>query len=133
VKEKLSPLDACGTTAGFGAGGLVAVGEKKSPPLNGGGEVTWVGAGAAFTGTALGKLRPVKEDDCDAGDATADGKPNAEAGDCTGGDLAVEGPLEKLIPPNASAKPPNASCLGAAGDDIPPKEACRSCIGCGAC
>lgn len=30
--------------------------------------------------------------------------------------------LEKLIPPNTSARPPNASVLGAAGEVIPPKD-----------
>jgi len=79
----------------------------------------------------LGKLRPAIDEDCGGGDATGDGNPKAEADDCGGGgDLAVEGPLEKLMPPNASERPPKASCFGAEGEANPPKDACRSCAGC---
>lgn len=60
--------------------------------------------------------------------------PKGDVGDCTGGDLTLDaGWLEKLRPPNASAKPPKASVLGAVGEAIPPKEpneGCRSCAGC---
>ena len=76
---------------------------------------------------------PAKEEDCNGGEAIADGNPNADVVDCTGGgDLADEGALEKLIPPKASDRPPNASCFVAIGGPIAPKDACRSCDGCGA-
>ncbi len=66
----------------------------------------------AFAGTVVGKLKPE----------------NAEEGASTGGGFAAEADDEKLSPPNASARPPNAS-LGWGGGAIPPNEGCLSCVG----
>ena len=114
VKEKSRPPLLCGAGPGLGKFGLVGVASKKLPPLSGGGEVTWALEGIDLVGMAVGKLL-IPE--------------NAGGGDWAGGDLAVD-PLEKLRPPNASASPPNASFCCVGGDAIPPKDGCRSCVGC---
>lgn len=112
VKEKSSVFFACGAAAGFGAGGLVGVASKKLPPLRGGGEETGAVEGVDFLGMAVGKLVSPE---------------NADGGDCAGGFDALE--FEKLSPPKASAKPPNASFCCGGGEAMPPKEGCRSCVG----
>jgi hypothetical protein len=62
----------------------------------------------------------------------ADGKFNPdspEVGDCRVGALTVVGAVVgKLSPPKASASPPKASFC-CEGDDMAPKEDCRSCEG----
>jgi hypothetical protein len=61
--------------------------------------------------------------------------PKAEkADDCCGmgGFATAVVELGKLRPPNASARPPNASDFAAGVAVIPPKDGCRSCCGCGA-
>jgi len=98
---------------GCGAGSLLGAMSKKLPPLSGGGDVTWGADGVALAGMAVGKLKPE----------------NPDEGDCTGGDFAVEADDEKLRPPKASARPPNASFCCAGGEDIPPNDGCRSCVG----
>jgi hypothetical protein len=100
--------------------GLFGAMSKKLPPLSEGGDVTCAAEGVALTGMAEGKLRPENPED---GDCTG--------GDCTAGDLTVEGPEGKLRPPNAAARPPKASFGCAGGDDIPPNDDCRSCVGWG--
>lgn len=125
VKEKFKEFDAAdiGACAGFGAAGLLAVPPKKFPPLNGGGEDTCAATGGAFAGTLVGKPKPANADEDDGGGGdVAVGKLNEELEDWTGGGDLVLVAVEKFIPPNASAKPPNASGLGAGGDDIPPKD-----------
>ena len=66
ANAKFKLLDGCGAAAGFGAGGLVAVLEKKSPPLKGGGELIRAAEGAALLETVLEKPRPEKADDAEA-------------------------------------------------------------------
>jgi len=99
-------------TVGFSAGAFDGRLSKKLPPLKGGGDVACGPEGAAFDGTEL--VRPPKAE-------------KAEDG-CAGGDIAVV-VLEKLIPPKASASPPNASCFASGGDVIAPKDGSRVCCG----
>lgn len=55
-----------------------------------------------------------------------------ELGDCNkGGGLALL-VLGKLIPPNVSVRPPNASCFCAGAEAVALKDDWRSCEGCGA-
>lgn len=113
VKAKSNPLDAAGEmTEGFGAAGLDGKLSKKPPPLRGGGEVICGAEGAAFAGRELVRLPNAEKLD----DVCADG----------GGGLAVL-VLGKLRPPNASASPPKASCLGAEGAAMAPNEDSRLC------
>lgn len=126
VKEKFRAFEGRAAGAGFGAGGLVAVAEKKSPPLRGGGEVICAAAGGALAGRVFAKFKPLNADDDDdgcGGDVVL-AKPKAEPDDCVGGggDLVVAVGLEKLMPPNASASPPNASVLGGDVYAIPPND-----------
>lgn len=118
VKAKSSPLDADGeATVGFGAGALEGRLSKKPPPLSGGGEVICGADGAAFAGRELVRLPKLEKPD----DVCAGG----------GGDLDVF-VLEKFNPPNASARPPNASCFEPEDVGTAPKEGSRLCCGCGA-
>lgn len=81
VKEKLRSLDiiADGACAGLGAGGLVAVPEKKLPPLSGGGDDTCAATGGDLADALVGNPRP-ENDEGFAGDAGV-GNPKDELGD----------------------------------------------------
>jgi hypothetical protein len=106
VKEKSRPFEAVEDVAvGFGTAALVGRLSKKLPPLNGGGEVTCGAEGVAFGGMEL--------------DSPAMPEKAEEAGAAAG--FAVLG-VEKFNPPNALARPPNASCLAAGVEAMPPND-----------
>jgi hypothetical protein len=107
-------------TADFATGAVDGMLSKKPPPLRGGGEVICGADGVDFAGTALAKAPNADAVD----EACTEGEgPNADAVEeaCTGGDIAGLG-LEKFIPPNASARPPKASCFAMGGEVIPPND-----------
>lgn len=114
VKEKSNPFELDGAvTAGLETGAFEGKLSKKLPPLKGGGEVTCGAEGVALAGTGLVKL--LKPENAD------------EAGGAAGFGALL---LGKLSPPNASARPPNASCFrGGAVDVIPPNDGSRACWG----
>lgn len=130
VKEKSSMLPvAAGMAAGFGAGGFVAVGEKKFPPLRGGGgaDVICAATGVDLIGIAAGKFSP--DNALEPARLCVDAvvpvlKLNAADDDC---DCAGAAGEEKFSPPKASANPPNASCFCGCAAVMPPKDGCRLC------